>query len=76
MEPLPLKQQSVGVDRAVTVGELGFGLGRVREGGAAWFLQGKREQLLCTEQDESRAGVCNFGGERFTNIFYNGVLAL
>lgn len=46
MEPLSLKQ-SVHVDQAVSVGELGFGLGRVREGGTAWYPQGKREQLLC-----------------------------
>lgn len=53
MEPLSLKQ-SVDVDWAVTVGGLGFGLGRVREGlpgiprakGSSCFAQSKMRAEL------------------------------
>lgn len=50
MEPFALKQQFMRVGWAVTVPELGFGVGRVRE-------------RLCSEQGENRAGINHFGGE-------------
>lgn len=54
MESLSLKQQSVSVDQTVTVGELGFGVGRVRGGlpgalrakGSNCFLQSKMRAEL------------------------------
>lgn len=69
IEPLSLKQ-SVDVHQAVTWRTWLWI--RESEGGTAWCPQGKREQLLCTEWDESRASVCNFGEEKFINIFCNG----
>lgn len=62
MEPFALKQQFMSVGWAVTVGELGFGVGRVRER----LCSAPREekgQLLCSEQGENRAGINHFAGE-------------